>query len=191
VTPAEVRALTPLVKACARRFTPASLPASIDRDDLESVAWQALIEAEATFDPKRGPFDAWAWLKMRGAVKDEVRRQRFGKRAGERGDVGEPLSADSAGQYETPDGSASVWDHHGLVDRRSSSVSDAAEARAMLSDKRLSARERFVIAGKAIGRRDTEIAADLGVTVRRVQQIKTDAHFLIRGDEPTSSQVAA
>jgi RNA polymerase sigma factor (sigma-70 family) len=90
VTPAEVTAFTPLVKACARRFTPSSLPASIDADDLESVAWQALIEAQATHDPARCPFDAWAWLKMRGAVLDEIRRHRFGKRAGERGDVTEP-----------------------------------------------------------------------------------------------------
>lgn len=172
MTPAEVRAFEPLVKACARKFTPSSLPASLDRDDLESVAWQALIEARATFDPKRGPFDAWAWLKMRGAVKDEIRRQRFGKRAGERGDVSEP------DEYDGQAGSGPL-------------VCDVAEARAMLSDKRLTARERFVIAGKAVGRRDAEIAADLGVTVRRVQQIKTDAHFLIRGDEPTSSQVAA
>jgi RNA polymerase sigma factor for flagellar operon FliA len=46
-----------------------------DRDDLASAAMIGLIGAVDRFDPRRGvPFEAYAALRIRGAVVDELRR---------------------------------------------------------------------------------------------------------------------
>lgn len=45
-----------------------------ERDDLESVAMVGLIQAIDRFDPDRGvPFEAFAALRIRGAIVDELR----------------------------------------------------------------------------------------------------------------------
>lgn len=93
MTPDEVRAFTPLVKACAGKFDESRLPGSMGADDVESICWQALILAERRFDPSRSPsFSGWAWVQMRRAVLSEIQRQRFGKRSAQR--TGEPVELD-------------------------------------------------------------------------------------------------
>lgn len=47
----------------------------VDRDDVASAAMIGLIGAVDRFDPRRGvPFEAYASLRIRGAVVDELRR---------------------------------------------------------------------------------------------------------------------
>jgi RNA polymerase sigma factor FliA len=54
------------------RIPPTSLA---DRDDVASAAMIGLIAAVDRFDPRRGvPFEAYASLRIRGAVVDELRR---------------------------------------------------------------------------------------------------------------------
>lgn len=170
MTPDQVRAFTPLVNACVRRFAAGSLPASIDRDDLTQTAWQALIVAHEAYDRSRNDsLEAWLWLRMRGAVLNEIERHRFGKR----GDPSETVSFDDRGHCaDVADGEV------GLTD-----VMDAFRG--------LPVRERFVMAGAAVGRTELEIAADMGLSTRRVRQIKASARCLIRAALRIPDQVAA
>jgi RNA polymerase sigma factor for flagellar operon FliA len=53
----------------------ASLPAHLDVDDLYSVGLLGLIQAQRRFDPTHGiTFAAYASMRIRGAVLDELRR---------------------------------------------------------------------------------------------------------------------
>lgn len=170
MSPDEVRSFTPLVNACVRKFATGSLPATLDRDDLTQTAWQALIVAHAAYDRSRNDtLEAWLWLRMRGAMLNEIERHRFGKR----GDPSETVSYDERdGEHCDEDGETNLAD-----------VMDAFRG--------LPDRERFVMAGAAVGRTESEIAADLGVTTRRVRQIKFSARCLIRSALRISDQVAA
>jgi RNA polymerase sigma factor FliA len=52
------------------------ISANLDFDDLQSMGREGLLEAARTYDPDRGvPFCPWAYLKIRGAVLDGLRRQ--------------------------------------------------------------------------------------------------------------------
>ena len=52
----------------------ASLPAHINLDDLRSAAMLALVVSAKNFDPDRGvPFANFAAIRIRGALKDELR----------------------------------------------------------------------------------------------------------------------
>jgi len=63
----------PLARAHARRIRVASPLA--DADDLQSAALIGLIDAVDRFEPGRGvPFEAYASLRIRGAIVDELRR---------------------------------------------------------------------------------------------------------------------
>lgn len=53
----------------------ARLPAEVDRQNLESAGVLGLVEAAGQFDPRRGvEFGAFARLRIRGAILDELRR---------------------------------------------------------------------------------------------------------------------
>lgn len=63
----------PLARSLARRVTIATPVA--DGDDLSSAAFLGLIDAVDRFEPGRGvPFEAYARLRIHGAIIDEVRR---------------------------------------------------------------------------------------------------------------------
>ncbi len=172
MTSADLNSFEPLVKACVRRFANRSLPATVDKDDLEQTAWQALLVAVESYDPaKNDSLEAWLWLRMRGAVLNEIERHRFGKR----GEPSETVSFD---------------DCYG-ADRDELADDDVGLADVMEAFRGLPDRERFVMAGSAVGRRDAEIAADLGVTERRVRQIRASGRCLIRAALRISDQVAA
>jgi RNA polymerase sigma factor for flagellar operon FliA len=67
----------PLVKRVLARLK-VSLPPAADslHDDLLQVGCMGLWQAVEGFEPARGaPFEAWARLKIRGAMLDELRRQ--------------------------------------------------------------------------------------------------------------------
>jgi RNA polymerase sigma factor for flagellar operon FliA len=53
-----------------------SLTDNLEIDDLQSMGREGLLEGARTYDAERGvPFGAWAYLKIRGAILDGLRRQ--------------------------------------------------------------------------------------------------------------------
>ncbi len=66
-------AYLPLVRAQARQMA-ARVPASVKSEDLEGYGMIGLLEAIDRFDPDRGiPFEAFARLRIRGAMYDYLR----------------------------------------------------------------------------------------------------------------------
>ncbi len=64
----------PLAQALSRRVRRFDTPIA-DGDDLASAAYLGLIDAVDRFEPGRGvPFEAYAGLRIRGAIIDELRR---------------------------------------------------------------------------------------------------------------------
>lgn len=64
-----------LVRQIAGRFV-ARLPRSVDRDDLLNAGQLGLISAIGSFEPERGiRFEAYAEVRVRGALLDELRTQ--------------------------------------------------------------------------------------------------------------------
>ena len=64
----------PLARALARRIRLINSPL-VDDDDVASAAVLGLIDAVDRFEPVRGvPFEAYASLRIRGAIIDELRR---------------------------------------------------------------------------------------------------------------------
>jgi len=59
-----------------------SLPMGMDREDLVSIGNFGLIEAAQNFDPRKNvKFQTYAYIKIRGAILDEIRRFSFGGQA--------------------------------------------------------------------------------------------------------------
>ncbi len=55
------------------------LPTGYEKDDFFSIGCWGLIEAAHKFDPRKGvAFKSFAYLRIRGAVIDELRKQTFG-----------------------------------------------------------------------------------------------------------------
>lgn len=68
-----VRANMPLVGHLVREML-ARVPAHVNRDDLLSAGYAALVAAARGFDPERGvPFPRFAAARIRGALLDELR----------------------------------------------------------------------------------------------------------------------
>ncbi|MEU4424673.1 sigma-70 family RNA polymerase sigma factor [Actinoplanes sp. NPDC024001] len=68
-----VRANMPLVGHLVREIL-ARVPAHVNRDDLLSAGYAALVAAARGFDPERGvPFPRFAATRVRGALLDELR----------------------------------------------------------------------------------------------------------------------
>jgi RNA polymerase sigma factor for flagellar operon FliA len=64
----------PLVKHVIGRLL-GDLPASVDAENLESAGVLGLVEAASKFDPTRNAqFKTFAYLRIRGAIVDELRR---------------------------------------------------------------------------------------------------------------------
>ena len=58
------------------------VPAHVRRSDLESAGRLALVQAARAFDPSRGvPFGAFAQVRLRGAILDEMRNQDWASRS--------------------------------------------------------------------------------------------------------------
>lgn len=139
-----------------------------DRDDLASAAMIGLIGAVDRFDPRRGvPFEAYASLRIRGAVVDELRRVDERGRADRRPEGAElAVSLDvlmEKGAHQGPavdDGFAERYELEDLTTR----VQDALG--------RLPTRQREVIAryyGDELTLR--EAGAKMGVSEARACQI--------------------
>lgn len=139
-----------------------------DRDDVASAAMIGLIGAVDRFDPRRGvPFEAYAALRIRGAVVDELRRVDERGRADRRAEGAElPVSLDvllEKGVHQGPmvdDGLAERYDQEDLKTRVQSALG------------RLPARQREVIAryyGDELTLR--EAGAKMGVSEARACQL--------------------
>ena len=139
-----------------------------DRDDAASAAMIGLIGAVDRFDPRRGvPFEAYAALRIRGAVVDELRRVDERGRADRRPEGAElAVSLDDLmdkGAHVGPvvdDGFSERYEQEDLKTR----VQDALG--------RLPARQREVIAryyGDALTLRET--GAKMGVSEARACQL--------------------
>jgi RNA polymerase sigma factor FliA len=76
-----VLAHSPLVRYLAARKL-RELPAHCDVDDLVSCGIVALLEAVDRFDPGRGAsFEHYAWMRVQGAIVDELRRHDWASRS--------------------------------------------------------------------------------------------------------------
>jgi RNA polymerase sigma factor for flagellar operon FliA len=139
-----------------------------DRDDVSSAAMIGLIGAVDRFDPRRGvPFEAYAALRIRGAVVDELRRVDERGRADRRPEGAElAVSLDvlmETGAHQGPavdDGFTEQYEQEDLKTR----VQDALG--------RLPARQREVIAryyGDELTLR--EAGAKMGVSEARACQL--------------------
>jgi RNA polymerase sigma factor for flagellar operon FliA len=139
-----------------------------DRDDVSSAAMIGLISAVDRFDPHRGvPFEAYASLRIRGSVVDELRRVDERGRADRRTENAElAVSLDvllETGMHQGPavdDGFAEHYEQEDLKTR----VQDALG--------RLPARQREVIAryyGDELTLRET--GAKMGVSEARACQL--------------------
>ena len=70
---------SPMTGRIARRLHPAGITA-VGPEDLESAGVLGLIDAVDRFEPGRGvPFEAYASLRIRGAVLDELRSATGGR----------------------------------------------------------------------------------------------------------------
>jgi RNA polymerase sigma factor for flagellar operon FliA len=147
------------------RIPPTSLA---DHDDLASAALIGLIAAVDRFDPRRGvPFEAYASLRIRGAVVDELRRVDERGRADRRSESAElAVSLDfllESGAHQGPvvdDGFTERFEQEDLTTR----IQDALG--------RLPARQREVIAryyGDELTLR--EAGAKMGVSEARACQL--------------------
>ncbi|WP_370538486.1 FliA/WhiG family RNA polymerase sigma factor [Ideonella sp.] len=70
----ELIAHTPLVKRVVRQLS-AQLCATMDRDDMQQIGLMGLLEALRRYGPPDEKFAAFASLRIRGAILDELRRQ--------------------------------------------------------------------------------------------------------------------
>src|SRR5947209_5817221 len=67
----------PLVRRVAGRIA-RRLPSHVQLDDLISAGTEGLIDAARKFDPSKGvAFGAYAEIRIRGAVMDELRQHDF------------------------------------------------------------------------------------------------------------------
>ena len=64
----------PLVKRIVRQLT-SQLSGTVDRDDMEQIGLMGLLEALRRYGQPDQPFIAYASLRIRGAILDELRRQ--------------------------------------------------------------------------------------------------------------------
>lgn len=159
-------------KAIAYDLAP-SLP--IELDDAISVAYEGLIQAANKldadrFDPKRGPletnFKSLAYMRIRGAIFDEVRKTSFVKRRGH--EKGLKFDMISLNKTRTDsDGHLSPVLEIPVLESFDPEYREALDA--------LSDRERFIILGQVAGYTNIELAEHLGVSHSRVSQLGTKA----------------
>lgn len=78
--PIDVAAYMPLADHLARDLS-MRLPQHINRDELASAGYEALIKAANNYDPDKGvPFNAYAAQRIRGALLDELRSMDWASR---------------------------------------------------------------------------------------------------------------
>ncbi len=155
----------PLARRIARGVH-RGLPRSVEYGDVESAALLGLWQA-ASGGVEHENFEAYARVRVRGAVMDELRRQDWLPRRRE----GSPAS-----------GVVIVYDDLGLtrISHEGSGAEDALaekQKQEILSQSlgRLSARDRRVMERLLEGAKQSDLALELGVSAPRVSQISSRA----------------
>lgn len=171
-----------LATRIARRLHPAGI-AAVAAEDLESAGLIGLIDAVDRYQPDRGvPFEAYAALRVRGAVLDELRAATGGRRA----DGTAAVSLDAL----LEDGD------HRLPSRDDTGAVRAAEdlgSRVERALRGLPERERELL-GRYYGQSMTlrEAGARMGISEARASQLHTRAiASLRRALVPAAHPVAA
>ena len=154
------------------------------RDDLESAAFLGLIQAIDRYDPERGvPFEAFAALRIRGAILDELRlvddrtrEERAREREAEEGDVAaRTLSLDAL----IAGGGAEIWLADAVLDDRF----DLEDLQMRVQDalRTLSDRQRELLGHRYGGAATLRVAARrMGISEARASQLHTRAIELLR-----------
>lgn len=161
---------SPMAGRIARRLHPAGVT-SVGPEDLESAGALGLIDAVDRFEPGRGvPFEAYAALRIRGAVIDELRSATGGRRA----EMPTQLSLDALlteGDHTLP-----TVDDSGAVRAAEDLASRVESALRYLPD-----RQREVIAryyGQSLTLRETGVR--MGISEARASQLHTRAIAALR-----------
>ncbi len=188
----------PLVRGFVRRFPAALLSARFDEDDLYNVGRAMLLQFWAIYDPERGrtygggSFRGWATFLFRQAFA-KIQRDLF-QNPEIPSDVGDPRLAEmvfeaGAGRedsratghswaraYVIGGGPAWARDNLTVEPELEEALDDRRElARLDAAREALPARHRFIRQGLREGRTSEAIAADLGLSRQRVDQIRVDA----------------
>jgi len=78
----QIEALIPRVRRIAGAAATRELPPHMDQEDLVSEGFLGLMDAATRYRPESGvPFDAYATLRIRGAIVDALRRGSVASRA--------------------------------------------------------------------------------------------------------------
>lgn len=154
----------------ARRLHPAGVTA-VGPEDLESAGVLGLIDAVDRFEPGRGvPFEAYASLRIRGAVLDELRSATGGRRA----EMPVQLSLDALlteGDHTLPT----------VNDTGAARAAEDVASRVESALRYLPERQREVIAryyGQSLTLRETGVR--MGISEARVSQLHTEAIAALR-----------
>lgn len=167
-----------------------------DRDDLESAALVGLIQAIDRFEPDRGvPFEAFAALRIRGAILDELRivddRSRGDRRREREVGVGAARLTFSLDALLAAGGTAEAWLADGGIDAQH----DEEELRTRVERalRRLPPRQRELLGryyGEALTLR--EAGRRMGISEARACQLHGRAiHNLQRDLVPMTGASAA
>lgn len=178
-----------LVRGFVRRFPRALLGARFDGDDLYNIGRVMLLQFWILYDPSRGrsegggSFQGWATFLFRQALakiaKDLSSCREFPTllvMTGER--VFDDSTQGSSGRGVNP--TTQAWITEQLTLDRSEDVDDAIDEtfeialfeRAL---EELPPRQRFILDGLRQGRSTAQVAADLGISRQRVDQIRGPA----------------
>jgi RNA polymerase sigma factor for flagellar operon FliA len=162
------------------------LPAHVDADELVSLGYLGLVEAQTRFDPARGvPFGAFASTRARGAMLDGLRRL-------------DPVSREERTRLRDSGAAPSVrLVDASCADNQAAPGSDAVEellqrercARLGRALDRLSERERLVVERHFFEEQPLKnIGHELHVTASRVCQlvgaVLARLRVMMAGDEP-------
>jgi len=176
------------------------LPSHVDTDDLASAGMVGLVQAARSFNPERVvPFKAWASIRIRGAILDELRAADWASRSVRRlaRERDEGLAISDAAHLEADLARANLlslnyWDSSGDVDESWHPPDPALTPEEVALHKErvrvltaavaeLPDRHRAVVLGFALESRSiTELAQQLGITESRISQLRGEAVGLLR-----------
>lgn len=187
IAAADIEALVPDAWAIAYHRA-RHLPTHVRADDLASAAMLGLMLAARDFDPARGiRFGAYATLRMRGAVADELRAtdhlpRRVRERVGPDDDapayLQAPLTLEWVNDETLERACPPVPSPEDAVIADETRREREALVAAMLDV--LTPRQQRAVTARAAGRTQREVAAELGVTESAVSHLAGQARAKCR-----------
>jgi RNA polymerase sigma factor (sigma-70 family) len=139
--------------------------------DLESAGFQALVEAQQTWDESKGALSTWAWFKIRKSIQNEARAQR--RALSENITASQGDDAPSCNLVDTLGAPSEVEDRYNREQLHDLLLSQI---------KRLPPKEqRLMIKMLAQGMTRAEYARQEGVTKAAITYLYNDAVCRLRG----------